>query len=373
MANKLFPCSPFAIRYSPIPPIPQHGSQGHEHHERRLLDQDSQQRESRRGPPGAEGAGGLASRLHRLVERHGTGRLPAVAGLSAHRLFGRSARLGQVRLCQDAGLSLGHPAGAAGGQSRDSVRRELRQAGLAGGAGRASRHAAPPDRDPGRHRTSIGRAAAPSRQDRALAVRPAQPVPGQCRGGPSSLGHGLSAAEIFRPRRPRGGRRVAAAPLGRCGFTAHARRLQRGDAGLAVVFHVHLFHRPRRQDAVALAGAIRLRSAVAHLPLHADRRGAPHVRRRDRHQPRGAADLRGDEGRRHRGSRRCRQGPRARRHRPSDHPEEAEPALFAVARPVRLRSVDQCGERLQCRDQGPLSRNPDRRRSPVAGTRPIRC
>ena len=33
---------------------------------------------------------------------------PAVAGVSAHRLFGRSARLGQVRLRQDAGISLGH-------------------------------------------------------------------------------------------------------------------------------------------------------------------------------------------------------------------------------------------------------------------------
>ena len=63
---------------------------------------------------------------------------------------------------------------------------------------------------------------------------------------------------------------------------AHARRLQREDAGLAVVLHVHLFHRPRRQDAARGAGAVGLRSAVAHLPLHADRRSAPHVRGRDR-------------------------------------------------------------------------------------------
>jgi len=62
----------------------------------------------------------------------GPGRLPAIAGLSAHGLFGRSARLGQVRLCENAGLSLGHPAGAAGRKPRHSVRRELRQAGLAG-------------------------------------------------------------------------------------------------------------------------------------------------------------------------------------------------------------------------------------------------
>jgi benzoyl-CoA 2,3-dioxygenase component B len=56
--------------------------------------------------------------------------------------------------------------------------------------------------------------------------------------------HGLSAAEIFWPRWPRGGRRAVASPFGRCGFAAHARGLQREDAGLAVLLHVHLFHRP---------------------------------------------------------------------------------------------------------------------------------
>ena len=43
-----------------------------------------------------QGAGGLASRLHRLVERHGAGRLPAVAGLSAHRRT-RSIRSGWAK------------------------------------------------------------------------------------------------------------------------------------------------------------------------------------------------------------------------------------------------------------------------------------
>ena len=123
------------------------------------------------------------------------------------------------------------------------------RAGLAGGAGRIPRHAAPPDRHPGRHRAGLGRAAAPSRQDRAVALRHAQPVPGQRRGGPPPLGDGLSAAQVFRPRRPRGGRRAAAPPLRQRRRAAHARRLQRGDAGLAVVLHVHLLHRPRRQDA----------------------------------------------------------------------------------------------------------------------------
>ena len=42
---------------------------------------------------------------------------------------------------------------------------------------------------------------------------------------------------------------LLAPPFGRCRQPAHAGRLQRGDAGLAVVLHVHLLHRPRRQDA----------------------------------------------------------------------------------------------------------------------------
>ena len=179
---------------------------GHELHERRLLDQDSEQCESVGRSSGAEGAGRLASRLHGLVERHGAGRFSAVAGLSAHGLFGRSARLGQVRLRQDARVPLGHFAGTAGGEPRRSLWRAIWRARLAGSARRTPRHAAPPDRDPGRHRARLRRAAAPSRQDRALALRHAQSVPGQCRGRPPSLGDGLSAAEVFRPRRPRGGR-----------------------------------------------------------------------------------------------------------------------------------------------------------------------
>ena len=52
---------------------------------------------------------------------------------------------------------------------------------------------------------AIRRAAALSRQDRAVALRHAQPVPGQRRGRPAPVGDGLPAAEIFRQGRPRGG------------------------------------------------------------------------------------------------------------------------------------------------------------------------
>ena len=60
---------------------------------------------------------------------------------------------------------------------------------------------------------------------------------------------------------------------------------------------------------------IGVRSAVAHLPLHAHRGSAPHVRRRDRHRPRGEAHAGSDEGARHR---RPGAHPRARRGRPAD-------------------------------------------------------
>ena len=80
-----------------------------------------------------------------------------------------------------------------------------------------------------------------------------------------------------------------------------------------------------------LHGAVGLRSAIAHLPLHADGRSAPHVRQRDRRQP-ASAHLRGDESGQYRRSERDRENPQARRDRSADHPEEAQPALFAVAR-----------------------------------------
>ena len=196
-----------------------------------------------------------------------------------------------VRLRADAAVPVGHPARAAGRRPHHPVRRAQGRAGVAGDPRRVPRHAAPPDRDPGRHRARVGRAAALPGQDRAVALRHAQPVPGERRGGPSPVGDGLPAPEVLRARRPRGGRAAPAAPLRQRRLAAHARRLQRGDARLAVVLHVHVLHRPRRQDAARVAGAVGLRSAVTHLPLHADRGSVPHVRRRERRVPHHRAHL----------------------------------------------------------------------------------
>ncbi len=118
------------------------------------------------------------------------------------------------------------------------------------------------------------------------AVRSAQPVSGERRRRPSSLGDGLPAALVLRPRRPRRSRGAARAPERQPRQAAHPRRVQRADRQLARLLHVHDVHRSRRQVAADVALRELARSAVAHDALHADRGSAPHVRRRDRHRAR---------------------------------------------------------------------------------------
>ena len=110
-------------------------------------------------------------------------------------------------------------------------------------------------------------------------VRSAQHFSGECGGRASSLGDGLFVASLFWTRRARRGGSAARSPFRRCGQSAHSGRVQRADAGLAGILYVHFFHRSRRKIPVMRAGGIGLRSAGAHLPIHADRRGAPYVRR----------------------------------------------------------------------------------------------
>ncbi len=55
-------------------------------------------------------------------------------------------------------------------------------------------------------------------------------------------------------------------------------RLQRTDAGLVVILHVHLFHRPRRQISARQPRRVGLRSALTHMPFHAHRGSSSHVR-----------------------------------------------------------------------------------------------
>ena len=137
------------------------------------------------------------------------GRLPA------HRGQRRPRGLGALRPRRDGRVPLGHLPRRARPRPPHRLRRAQGRAGVAAGARRVPRRPAAADRHPGRHRAGVGRAAAPPRRHRAVAVRPAQPLPGQRRGGPSPLGDGLPAARLLRPRRARGGRGAAAAQLRR--------------------------------------------------------------------------------------------------------------------------------------------------------------
>ena len=193
---------------------------------------------------------------------------------------------------------------------------------------------------------------------RAEPLRPAEPVPGERRGGPPSLGDGVPPARVLRSRRSRRGREHAGPPLRRPRQAAHPRRVQRADSRLAVVLLLHVLHGPRRQVPARVVPRERVRPVVAHVRIHAQGRGAPHVRRRERHRTRRAAHRRPDGRARHRGR------PPARRGRPRHAPEVPELPLLGVARPVRKRDVDQRRELLHERAQGPVPGGAPRRRPP---------
>ena len=167
----------------------------------------------------------------------GHGRVPA------DRDQRRAQGLGAFRLREDARLSLGHFPRPGRRRAQGEFRRAQGRARVAGSARRISRQPAPPDRHAGRHRARLGRAAAPSRPHLPVALRSAEPVPGQRRGRPPPLGDGVSAARLFRPRRARGSGSAARAALGRRRQSAHPRRVQRANARLARVLHVHVLSR----------------------------------------------------------------------------------------------------------------------------------
>lgn len=212
---------------------------------------------------------------------------------------------------------------------------------MTGRARRISQHAAPDHRHPGRHGAGIGRTTTPSRTDLPVALRSAQPVPGQCRRRPPIMGDGVPAPQLFWTRWPRGGRSHARTPVRGSGSPPHPGGVQRKDARLAVVLHVHVPYRARRQVPARGIGGIRLRSPVANLQVQADGGGPSFVRGRSRHRPHPATHLRGDEGNR---VQRPRQSPQCRRNRSADDPEIPELSFQRDAGPVRFPDFDQCGQ-----------------------------
>ena len=189
-------------------------------------------------------ARGVAAELHLVVEARWALRLPGGRHLPPHRDQRRRRRLGELRLREDARLPLGHLPRRPGRRPQDRLRRPLGQARVEGGPGRAPQRAPPHHRHAGRHRAGERRAAAPARPLVPERLRPPEPLPGERRGGPPPLGDGLPAPHVLRPRRPRGGRGAAPAPLRQSRQAAHPRRLQRAVHRLALVLHVHVLHRP---------------------------------------------------------------------------------------------------------------------------------
>ncbi len=222
-------------------------STGRECNEHQLPGPHSEQRRSRLEPHPAARAGALAAGVLEVVGRARPERFSGGRRVPAHRDLGGRQGLGDLRLCAHAGVPLGHLPERARSQPPHRLRRQLRPGGVAADSRRIPRDVAAADRHAGRHRAGLGRAAAHARAHRALALRPAQLVPGKRGRRPPPVGDGVPAARLLRTRRPRRSRGVAGAPLRRRRQAAHSWYLQRADPRLAQLFHVHLLHRPRRQ------------------------------------------------------------------------------------------------------------------------------
>ena len=177
------------------------------------------------------------------------------------------------------------------------------------------------------------------------ALRPAQPVPGERRGGPPPLGDGLPAAHATSAataaRRPRSCSSAAAAtPTSRA---SSARSTSRCDDWLAFFMFTMFTDRDGKYQLLR-ARRERLRPARAHDPLHADRGGAPHVRRRDRRRARRRSARRelmkqdpNEDARAQGGD------------RPADDPAYLNFWYSLVARPLRRRDLVERGRLLRAR------------------------
>ncbi len=195
---------------------------------------------------------------------------------------------------------------------RIALRRAQGRAGLAEGARRVPRGPAAADRHPGRHRAGL----ASSSSATSAPPRPSlYDLRNLFQVNVEEGRHLWAMVYLLHAYFGREGREEAEELLHRNSgsedVAAHPRRVQRGDAGLAVVLHVHLLHRPGRQVPARHAEGDRLRPAVAHLRVHAQGGGAPHVRRHHRHRPGGRAHRAAHGRARHRRRRPARRHPAA--------------------------------------------------------------
>ena len=286
--------------------------------------------------------------------------------LPAHRGQRRPAGLGALRLREDARLPLGHLP-----RARAMPTRKIHFGEHKG---------EPAWQDvPGEHRANLRRIivtqgdtepASVEQQrhlgpHRAVAVRPAQPVPGQRRGRPPPVGDGLPAAQATSAataaRKPR--RCSSAARATRTTRASSAPSTSRRPTGSRFFMFTYFTDRDGKFQLCALA-EIGLRSAGAHDEVHADRGSAPHVRGRVRRLARDPAHLRGDE--------RARRPTIRQKVRAAGaidlptHPALPQLPLQRDDRPVRRRPVEQRGDVLQLGPEGPLRGRQARRRPRAA-------
>jgi len=195
---------------------------------------------------------------------------------------------------------------------------------VAGGAGRASRHAAPPERD---------RRAIPSRAIGRRSAISARTAPRSTTCAICSRSMSMKAAiagrwsyllpEIFRAtavRRPTIWCAARRRPTARAWLGAS----KRSDAGRFSSSCLHLLHR-RDGKCAAQSGAVRLDPLSRTCRFMLTEEATSHVRREtgiSRGRARTCEAMRPPSS----AVPRCRQSPRARRGRSSDHPEEADPA-----------------------------------------------
>jgi len=136
-------------------------------------------------------------------------------------------------------------------------------------------HAAAPRCHPGATEARLVEQAAHLGKTRAVALRHAHCFRSTSR-RPAPLFDGLLLAQVFRPLRPRRGRRHAGGRRSGSADSPRISRLPREDPDWLSLF-IFTSSPLATASAARVAGAVRFRSAVAHLPVHADAKEAHHM------------------------------------------------------------------------------------------------
>ena len=256
----------------------------------RLRREDPEQRRPGRRPRLQRALEALAAELPQLVGRRWARPLPT------QDVYLRTAvdvgREGWAHFdhVADAGVPLGHLPRRARPDRHDRVRRAQGRAGLAAGARRVPRRPAAPDRHPGRHRAGVGRAAAPPR------ARPRRRSTTCATCSRSTSRRAVTSGRWSTCCTPTSAARAARRPRRCCCATPAATTRPRilgafneeTPDWLSFFMFTYFTDRDGKYQLGTLKES-RVRPAVAHVRVHAQGGGAPHVRRHHRRRPRGGS------------------------------------------------------------------------------------